>query len=104
MTKATASKLKEVGHDQYQVIGDIDFNTASALLEDGRKRLKKDSNLVISLIQIKKSSSVAVALILQLLEDAKKLNVTLSFTDIPDDIIELAKISNVDNLIYKCSN
>ncbi len=95
----SASKFKKIDQEQYQILDSINLKTADSLLKEGRKLIKEHKNLIIDFSQAKQSTSVAIALMLQLLADAKMNQSSLSFTKIPDSIIELAKISNVADLI-----
>ena len=99
MSLQSLSKFKKIAQDQYQILDAINLTNVSSLLKEGQLLITSHQNLNIDLSQASQSTSVAIALMLQLLEEAKTHQVQLSFSDIPESIQALAKISNVADLI-----
>jgi len=83
----------------YQITSDISFATATGILLAVTGIIEEQPSLTIDLAKAGRCTSVAVALLLQIKEVACKQKKTVDFLNIPSEIIDLAKLSNVENLL-----
>ena len=91
--------LKKVSAQHYQIITDISFKTATTLLLEVNKIIKEQTLLTLDLATAGRCSSVAVALLLQIKTEACKKKIKVNFLNIPIEVLDLAKLSNVDRLL-----
>ncbi len=89
-------QVHKITTEHYQISGDITFKTAMPILNEIQDIISKSpQNLKIDLTKVAYSSSVSVALLLQIMTLSCKQKVNLNYVNIPQDIIKLAKLSNV---------
>lgn len=81
-----------------QVSGDVTMATVSALFSEGLKP-QANSNVVIDFAQIEKVDSSAVSLMLVWLREAQRNKVSLRFIHVPDNLMSLAKLYGVAELL-----
>jgi phospholipid transport system transporter-binding protein len=88
--------------DGLQVSGSVTMATVSSLLSEGLKseeRSEANHNMVIDFNQIEKVDSSAVSLMLVWLREAKRNNVNLRFINVPGNLMSLAKLYGVAELL-----
>ncbi len=86
----------------FQVSGNVTMETASALFNAGLK-LQGDSlesrQMLIDFAQLEKVDSSAVSLMLVWLREAQRNKVSLRFTNVPGNLLSLAKLYGVAELL-----
>lgn len=87
------------GH--YRVVGVLDAATAPQLLRESEARIASAPNtdLHIDLSGVAESDSSGLALLLEWLRIARRRKQTVHFANVPEQIVALARISEVDELI-----
>jgi len=65
------------------------------------RRIHDSPALTVSLAGVTRASSAALALLLQGLEEARNTGCRLRYRDIPDDLLALARVSNVQDLLLE---
>lgn len=84
--------------DRLQVSGDVTMANVSTLFNEGLlrgKEVNSSAGLMIDFAQLGKVDSSAVSLMLGWLREAKRNKVTVSFINIPDNLMSLAKLYGV---------
>ena len=84
--------------DRLQVSGNVTMTTVSALFNEGLKP-EASSNMVIDLAQLEKVDSSAVSMMLVWLREAQRNKVTLHFSNVPGNLMSLAKLYGVAELL-----
>ena len=84
--------------DRFQVSGDVTMATVSALLNQDLK-LRANSEMVIDFSRLEKVDSSAVSLMLVWVREAQRNKVILSFINVPDNLMSLAKLYGVAELL-----
>ena len=90
--------------NQIQVSGDLTMATVSALFLEGLKPhfdggIETGAKLEIDLSKIERVDSSAVSLMLAWLREAKRSNINLCFTHVPDNLASLAKLYGVAEVL-----
>lgn len=106
-TAQQAAELVELGAGQFRLQGPLDLSTMPELARQGQrlfKRLRRDStsqpqHLEIDLGGVERSSSAAIALLLDWVAQAQHAGLGLSFAHWPDALRRIALFSNVDGLL-----
>jgi phospholipid transport system transporter-binding protein len=80
------------------VSGTVTMDNAKALYVEGLKS-PPNSSLQIDMSQLEKVDSAAVSLMLVWLREAQRNNVSLSFTNVPDNLSSLSKLYGVADLL-----
>ncbi|WP_433738703.1 STAS domain-containing protein [Pseudomonas putida] len=81
--------------------GVLDYRTGPGLREEGRVLIKdsKAAALIVDCSQVTKSSSVGLSLLLCFMRDAKAAGKSLSLRGMPEDMREIAQVSELDELL-----
>jgi phospholipid transport system transporter-binding protein len=82
-----------------RVVGSLHFTTVSALLSAGVAAIEGGRADVIDLAEVKASDSAGLALLIEWLSVAKSAGRTLRFENIPSQLQQLARLSEVEELV-----
>jgi phospholipid transport system transporter-binding protein len=85
--------------DRLQVAGEINFVTAVSLWQESLPLLAKSNELIFNFSQVTTSNSAALALLLEWLKYAKQNNKSISFEQLPEQLVSIAKVAGLTNLI-----
>jgi phospholipid transport system transporter-binding protein len=85
--------------DRARAVGSLHFTTVSALLEAGAGAIEGGRAAVIDLGGVKASDSSGLALLIEWLSIAKAGNRSLRYENIPAQLHQLARLSDVDELL-----
>ena len=85
--------------ETWKLNGVLDLNSIPGLWTEMARRIRASGELVVSLAEVRRASSAALALLLQGLEEARKAGCRLRYVDIPEDLLALARVSNVEKLL-----
>lgn len=89
--------LGEAG--RIQLVGALTFSTVGSALTEVRAALGKSEALVIDLQGVDHADSSALAMLLQLVDDAEQKQVSLSFDHMPSFLLGIARLSNAEGLL-----
>jgi phospholipid transport system transporter-binding protein len=82
-----------------RVSGSLHFSTVSALLTEGVAAINEGRASVIDLSSVTASDSAGLALLIEWLSVAKAVNHPLRFENIPSQLQQLARLSEVEELL-----
>jgi phospholipid transport system transporter-binding protein len=85
--------------DRSRVTGSLHFSTVSALLAPGVAAIEGSRAAVIDLTGVTASDSSGLALLIEWLSVAKCAGKTLRFENIPSQLQQLARLSEVEELL-----
>ena len=85
--------------DRSRVIGSLHFSTVSALLTAGDAAITAGRAAVIDLASVTTSDSAGLALLIEWLSVAKSAGRSLRFENIPSQLNQLARLSEVEELL-----
>ncbi len=85
-----------------RVSGHLTMETAAALFNIGAQLAGEKVEVVIDLAQVETVDSAAVSLLLGWLREARRGNVNLCFAHVPENVISLAKLYGVLDLLPLC--
>ena len=85
--------------DVCRVAGTLNFETAGAALEQVRPMIEKASSLTIDLDGVSNSNSAGLALMIEWLAIGRSSGHDVSFARIPDGLVQIAGVCQVDGLI-----
>lgn len=89
------------GDGQFAVRGDLTFKTAGIALEESKELFADHSILEIDLSGVNKADSAGLALLLEWVNWAKNYVREIRFRGVPDEILSMAQISEVDDMLSK---
>jgi phospholipid transport system transporter-binding protein len=85
--------------DRARVVGSLHFTTVSALLTAGVEAINGAGAAVIDLSDVVASDSAGLALLIEWLSIAKAAGRSLRFENIPTQLQQLARLSEVEELL-----
>ena len=81
------------------MVGSLHFTTVSALLSAGAEAIGRNEAGVIDLTAVTASDSAGLALLIEWLSVAKDANRPLRYENIPCQLQQLARLSEVEHLL-----
>jgi phospholipid transport system transporter-binding protein len=94
------SALLELGSEgRVRVLGSLGFRTVSMLLAQGSAAIEAGHAAVMDLGAVTSSDSSGLALLIEWLSVAKRAGRGLRYENVPTQIHQLARLSEVDELI-----
>ena len=86
---------------RYRLSGELGFSTVDALLKTSVKQFSSQSETSISvdLGQVKHTDSAGLALLIEWLKLAARFNKTLSYCNLPKQLISMAQAMGLDELL-----
>lgn len=81
------------------VSGELSFNTVPALVLNNRDFFKNNNGLDIDLANVSRADSAGVALLVEWQRQARKQNQSICFHHIPSQMLAIARLSGVDELL-----
>jgi phospholipid transport system transporter-binding protein len=97
--KAAEAAFEVQGGDRSRVLGALRFGTVSALLRYGATAIGDGHAAVIDLSAVSASDSSGLALLIEWLSVAKQARRALRYENVPEQLKELARLSDVESLL-----
>ncbi|MBA55801.1 MAG: hypothetical protein CMK89_15200 [Pseudomonadales bacterium] len=92
--------LIRVNDSQLAISGDMLFASATRLRGEGEKLLPGMSgDITVDLSQVGRVGSVGISVLLCWLRMAQVLGKTLKFVNVPDDMLDVSRVSSLDSVI-----
>jgi len=95
----TSYELTRAGNGDYQIIGPMGFETAGGLLRDSTRAFHGQPKVRIDLGGVTDVDSAGLALMLKWISLARHAGHEISFINIPQKLLSIARISDVDELL-----
>lgn len=96
MTKTDISVAAE---GVWQVVGELSFETVPGLLARARQLDSGQSDLIVDLSGVTRANSAGLVLLLEWLDEGRRQQRAVLFRHIPDSIRNIARVSNVLDLL-----
>ena len=96
------AELIQQNQHEYTISGAVDFLTAPALVQtslDFFKGYKSAETVTVDLSKVSSCNSAGLALMLEMVKNAQKNNITLRFENLPDTLLTIAKAYGVEKEI-----
>jgi len=95
----TEVRLEAVSPGCYRLIGELDFDSVPALAGRGRELFSADGDVQVSLDAVERVDSAGLVLLVDWLREARRRGRGISFTCVPPQLLALARVSGVDELL-----
>ena len=93
----------DINNQVAQLKGKLTSNTIAALKNKAHRSIVTTDKVVVSLAQVSEVDTAGLAWLLFLVEQAKHHKCQLSFAELPEDLLKLAQLSDVDQLLLSPS-
>jgi phospholipid transport system transporter-binding protein len=94
-----AASFEVLDGERSRVAGALHFTTVSALLNAGIDAIINGRASVIDLAGVTASDSSGLALLIEWLSEAKAANRTLRYENVPSQLYQLSRLSEVEELL-----
>jgi phospholipid transport system transporter-binding protein len=91
-------QLERVGEDRLLVSGELSMSTVPALLAQSHWQ-ESDRELHVDLQNVERADSAGVALLVEWRRQASRQQRTISFHNIPSQLLAIARLCGVDELL-----
>jgi len=81
------------------ISGAMTFDTVVAGLAQIRQIMVAGDPMVVDLQHLQHADSAALAMLLQLVDEAAQAKVSLSFANMPDFLLGIARLSNAEDIL-----
>jgi len=89
----------EHGENSLSLSGELSFKTVPALVASNKDFLKNGNSIDIDLAGVSRADSAGVALLIEWRRQAQKQNKSVCFINIPSQMLAIARLSGVDELL-----
>jgi phospholipid transport system transporter-binding protein len=96
---ASGFDIQRIAPDRLAARGDLAFATATRALRDGLALIPRDTQCTVDLSQVTEADSAGLAVLVEWLATARARNSTLRYEAIPAQILAIASISDLDELL-----
>jgi len=93
------ASFEVLADERSRVVGSLDFATVTALLLSGSDAIDRGQAAVIDLSLVTGSDSSGLALLIEWLSVAKAASRTLRYENVPSQLHQLARLSEVEELL-----
>lgn len=91
-------ELIPVNKNQLSLVGDLTMDTVPAIWQSLDASFNSERNYILDLVGVSHCDSAGLSLLIYWIEQARKQQVTLQFKHAPEQLLALAKVSEVDAL------
>jgi phospholipid transport system transporter-binding protein len=95
----TLASLSAAGDGRWRLAGDLDFTTVPDVWDQLAPMVEQRHELSLSLQGVGRTNSAALALLIEALDHARRHGCKLQFSDLPADLLDLARMSRCDTLL-----
>ncbi|MFK8080830.1 MAG: lipid asymmetry maintenance protein MlaB [Granulosicoccus sp.] len=96
---ASVALNTDAGSARCLITGTLDFNTAREVLDSVTPYIAEHATLDIDLSGVTRANSAGLALLIEWLATARRVDHVVTFHHIPDGLRQLAGVCQVDGLI-----
>lgn len=93
------TQVERLDTDVVKISGVLDFSTVTACLKQINALCATDQDVLLDFTALEHVNSAGLALLLELLAEARKQNRNIRFSGIPKQLNDLARMSNVEYLL-----
>lgn len=95
----TEARLEAVSPGHYRLIGELDFDSVPALARRGGELFREPGDVQVSLAGVARVDSAGLALLVDWLREASRRGCRIGFSQVPEQLLALARVSGVDELL-----
>jgi phospholipid transport system transporter-binding protein len=92
-------RFEERGAGRFSVIGALNFESAPDLYHRSRAQFKNATQMLIDLSGVTQADSAGLALLIEWMRWARANNQQIGFENSPSQLLALARISDIDELL-----
>ncbi len=95
----TEARLEVVSPGHYRLTGELDFDSVPALAARSGELFRAPGDVRVSLAGVARADSAGLALLVDWLREARRRGRHIGFSQVPEQLLALARVSGVDELL-----
>lgn len=100
VNNAGVATVEKKGVDLFVISGEVDFNTVPVLANESQALFSAGgSAITVDLGAVTRADSAALALLVQWLRNAEQQQQTLTFRNVPKNLMSIAGVSGLDEIL-----
>jgi phospholipid transport system transporter-binding protein len=99
--RTSNAQLDSLGDGRFRVAGILDSDTVTEILEQSIRKFESVPRVIIDLSLVTGSDSAGLALLIEWLRMTRATGRKIHFDNVPQQIMALARISEVDDLLLE---
>lgn len=93
------AQLEKIAPGEIKVSGVLNFDKVVSLLNKSKRYFDDNSSLNFNFNDVEKTDSAGLALLVEWTIMAKKAGVVISFSRVPKQMLDIARVSGLDDLL-----
>jgi len=94
------ARLEALGGGRFRIVGELDYETVDRLLDaDDSLFADNPREIEIDLSGVSHTTSVGLALMLEWLRQARAKNIDIRFSEVPAQILGIARLSQLEDIL-----
>ena len=99
LQRMSSFRFNELAEGRFELVGDMSFDTASEILKISESAFNQQQTVELDLSQVKRADSAGLALLLEWKAQANQRASKISFVEIPESLLAIARTTEVSHLI-----
>jgi phospholipid transport system transporter-binding protein len=99
--RTSNARLDSLGDGRFRVAGILDSDTVTEILEQSVRKFESVPSVIVDLSLVTSSDSAGLALLIEWLRMTRAAGRKIHFDNVPQQIMALARISEVDDLLLE---
>jgi len=95
----SATRLKRLDAGRVEVLGALGFAEVAEVLKNSKEFFNGKEGLIFNLKGVDKADSSGLSLVVEWMAMAKGSGQTIAFQDIPEQMLEIARLSGLDAVL-----
>lgn len=93
------ARLQREADGRLQLQGELSFATVPALWRHSLELLSAEEQICVDLKQVQRSDSAGLALLVEWMRAAKRLGKPVQFLNMPQQMLDIARVSSLDQVL-----
>lgn len=94
-------EFRDRGEGRFELVGDLGFQSVVKALDQSKSLFSSHASIDLDLAGVRRADSAGLALMLEWVNWARNNAHELRFSNIPAQIISIAQISEVEDMLYR---
>ena len=99
MTEQADARLEALAAGRLKLVGDLSFRSVPGLLETARDMIGEVAEITVDLAEVRRSDSAGVALLVEWMRDVRRQGKSITYLNIPSQMLAIARVSSLDTVL-----
>ncbi len=93
------SGLAKAGNGRWLLEGELSFATVPAVLEASANGIADNREILVDLKGVTRADSAGLALLVEWLRESERTGNVITFTNVPDQLLAIARLCGLDEIL-----